>query len=96
MAEIDIPLRQNATEPRYYALVVPRAAPGSEELKQHHDAMARDCCLRTIKELAAANIITFSESTLEISPLPEAHIMTRNILKFETMKTVMAVPPVLA
>ena len=78
--------------PRYYGLVVPKAAPGSEELEQHYSAMARDCCLRAINVLAGAKIITFCDSSAEIAPLPEAHIMTRNIIKFETMKTLMAVP----
>jgi replicative superfamily II helicase len=47
---------------------------------------------RTIHKLAEATIVTLDDDQFGVTPNPEAHIMTKHLIKFETMVKLMALP----
>ena len=48
--------------------------------------------IRTLSDLAVANIIQYETSTHQIQPLTEAFIMTRHMIKFKSMVLMMKLP----
>ena len=45
-----------------------------------------------IKQLADAEIVEYDSATTTVSPRPEAHHMTRHMIKFNTMVLLMRLP----
>ena len=43
--------------------------------------------------LSSAGIVKFDEMEQTVTPLPESNIMTRSMIKFETMKLLMSLDP---
>lgn len=54
------------------------------------DLFLTDLCLRTLKALEAAKLITMSEDGAHIEALPEAHIMSKSLIKFSSMKLLLS------
>lgn len=48
--------------------------------------------IRTLSDLAVANIIQYETATHQIQPLSEAYIMTRHMVKFKSMVLMMKLP----
>jgi hypothetical protein len=48
--------------------------------------------IRTLRDLAVANIIQYETATHQIQPLSEANIMTRHMIKFKSMVLMMKLP----
>ena len=53
------------------------------------DGLLHELCRKTITDLADAMLVKFDEDSHTVEPYPEAHIMTRHMIKFGTMKVLM-------
>lgn len=58
----------------------------------HLDSLLQEMCIRTVTDLASSRIVDFDATSQRIEPKLEAHIMSRQMIKFNTMVLIMGLP----
>jgi ATP-dependent DNA helicase HFM1/MER3 len=59
--------------------------------EEYQDSLLQDLCINTIQSLSDAKIVEYDNIFHTVVALPEAIIMTRNVIKFNTMKLLMSI-----
>ena len=60
--------------------------------KGQKDAHTTSCSCRALSDLSVANLIQYDLLTHAVVALPEAHIMTKHVIKFDTIVALMKLP----